>query len=284
MASCGLDGVGDWVVAEAVAKGGAALPFVSGFVITVEGAGWMWVIGRMITKLPDPLRWIAEVAILKTTFSLSGLVNAAGDVEAALENDDLDEARKWVSWHLVSRDTSALDESQVVAATVESLAENLSDGVIAPLFFYRMGGLPAALAYRYVNTCDSMLGYRDAEREWLGKFPARFDDVLNFVPARLTALGILGVGWVEGWFVGSLDGKPAEIYWRDNRTTDSPNAGHPMSAMAGALDVELEKVGQYRLGAGLKKPVSADIRRAIHMLYKATGAMLGRAVFLARGA
>lgn len=236
---------------------GKIKPLLGGTLIAWGGAACAWGIGRSVQRLPSPMRWPLEVVLLKSTFSLRGLVRAAEDVEHALEVDDLEQARHWLGWHLVSRDTSQLNESQVSAATIESLAENLSDGVIAPLLYFRAGGLPLALAYRYINTCDAMLGYRDARREWLGKCAARTDDLLNLLPARLTALGILVSGGSQ---------RSISVYRRDRNKTTSPNAGHPMSAMAGALGVELEKVGQYRLGAGLREPGSTDIRRAIHKI------------------
>jgi adenosylcobinamide-phosphate synthase len=222
---------------------------------------------KLTERLPAPLRWFVQALTLKATFSLNGLDRAANEVQAALEEDDLDGARQAVSWHLVSRDTSTLNASRVAAATIESVAENASDGIIAPLFFYTLGGLPAALAYRFANTADSMLGYRDAAREWLGKFPARFDDLLNFVPARLTGLLIV----LASPFQSGSMAKSWQIMRRDASTTDSPNAGYPMSAMAGALEVELEKVGQYNLGQGQREPRSNDIKKARGLVAVATG-------------
>jgi adenosylcobinamide-phosphate synthase len=184
-------------------------------------------------------------------------------VQHALEGQKLTEARRLLSWHLVSRDTSQLNESQISAAAIESIAENTSDGMIAPLFFYVLGGLPAAFAYRFANTVDSILGYHDTEYEWLGKFPARFDDMLNFVPARLTGLFIV----LSAPFYRASLTKAWNIMWRDSRKTASPNAGIPMSAMAGALGVELEKVDHYRLGQSLRSPSVHDLPRARCLLY-----------------
>ena len=146
----------------------------------------------------------------------------------------------------------------MAAAAIESVAENASDSLVAPLFFFLIGGLPLALAYRFANTADAMLGYHDPEREWFGKIPARLDDVLNFIPARLTGL-LLVCGAA---FSGSSAGKAWKIMLRDARLTASPNAGIPMSAMAGAISIELEKVGHYHLGAGLNAPQITDLRRA----------------------
>jgi adenosylcobinamide-phosphate synthase len=204
---------------------------------------------------------------LKLTISLRGLDRAARDVQSALGSNNLPEARRLLSWHLVSRDTSQLDESKVSAAAIESVAENSSDGIVAPLFFFALGGLPAAFAYRFINTADSMLGYHDEEREWLGKIPARLDDVLNFIPARLAGLFIV----LSAPFCGASLSQAWKIMWRDSGQTASPNAGIPMSAMGGALGVELEKIDHYALGKGLRLPAPADLARARRMLYFAVG-------------
>jgi adenosylcobinamide-phosphate synthase len=236
---------------------------VLGGAVGVIGAGL--VLQQLLLFLPWPLRWLGEACVLKLTFSLRGLAHAAGEVRQALEAKDVTEARRLVSWHLVSRDTRQLNASQVAAATVESVAENASDGVIAPLFYYTLGGLPAALAYRFVNTADSMLGYRDPIHLWLGKVPARLDDLVNLLPARLAALCIVLAALLLG-----NDMRQAWKIWRqDAQRTASPNAGHPMSSMAGALRVELVKIGHYRLGAGQAPPAASDIARAVRLLYAA---------------
>lgn len=210
-----------------------------------------------------PITYLLIALFLKLTLSLRGLDRAARDVQSALESKNLPEARRLLSWHLVSRDTSQLDESKVSAAAIESVAENSSDGIVAPLFFFALGGLPAAFAYRFINTADSMLGYHDEEREWLGKIPAQLDDLLNFIPARLAGLFIV----LSAPFCGASLSQAWKIIWRDSAQTASPNAGIPMSAMAGALGVELEKVGHYALGKGLRLPAPADLARARRLLY-----------------
>ena len=165
--------------------------FSYGAGLVLGGAWSVFRLGRLaelvISRLPILPGWLAEAILLKTVISLSGLLRAAGQIRRALEMNDVPEARRLTSWHLVSRDTSQLTASQVAAATIESLAENASDGIVAPLCYYTLGGLPAALAYRFVSTCDSMLGYHDPVHEWLGKASARLDDLINLVPARLTA-------------------------------------------------------------------------------------------------
>jgi adenosylcobinamide-phosphate synthase len=220
-----------------------------------------------ITNYQSLITCFLTALALKLTISLRGLDRAAHEVQFALEADNLPEARRLLSWHLVSRDTSQLDESKVAAAAIESVAENASDGIVAPLFFFAVGGLPAAFAYRFINTADSMLGYHDEEREWLGKIPARLDDLLNFIPARLAGLFIV----LSAPFCGVSAAQAWKIMERDSNQTASPNAGIPMSAMAGALGVELEKLDHYALGKGLRLPSSADLALARRILYVAVG-------------
>lgn len=245
--------------------------FIYGTIIVLGGGTLAAALGkllqRLFQRLPQPFAWLAQALALKATFALRSLDRAAGEVQRALEIGDLPEARRIASWSLVSRDTSQLDENLTAAAAIESTAENLCDSIVAPLFYYALGGLPLALAYRFVNTADSMLGYHSLELEWLGKAAARTDDLLNLAPARLSGALIAAAA--------PLTGGDAASAWRtmahDARRTQSPNAGYPMSAMAGALGVELEKVGHYRLGSGRRKPSAADLFQARRMLWTATG-------------
>lgn len=185
---------------------------------------------------------LAGAFLLKSTFSIGELRRAALRVKGSLDDGDLDGARGQVK-SLVSRDTGQLDEPQLVSATVESASENISDSFLAPLLYFLLLGVPGAVAYRIVNTFDAMIGYH-GRYEYLGKFAARLDDVLNFVPARISALLI-----VAATYLRRKDGKRAwHIMLRDRGKTESPNAGWPMSATAGALGTRLEKVGYYQLG------------------------------------
>jgi adenosylcobinamide-phosphate synthase len=193
--------------------------------------------------------WLAlllQAWALKCTFALRGLFGAASTVGASLARSDLDAARDRLACHLVSRPTAELDAGEVASATIESLAENLTDSWIAPVFFFLLGGLPVAWAYRVVNTADAMIGYRDGELEYLGKCAARLDDVLNFVPARLATLSLIAAAGLAGQ---STSGAWRTVR-RDGARTASPNAGLAMAAMAGALGVRLSKRGHYTLGAG----------------------------------
>lgn len=190
--------------------------------------------------------------LLKSTFSLKELHRVAFRVERFLERGNLSKARIEMKG-LVSRDTSKLDEPHLVSATVESVAENTSDSFIAPLFYFFLFGVPGAIAYRVVNTLDAMAGYH-GEYEYLGKFAARLDDGLNFIPARLS-----GLLMVAAAYLCRRDGKNAwRVMLRDHGKTESLNAGWPMSAVAGALKTRLEKVGHYSLG-NANNPLSPQL-------------------------
>ena len=267
-------GSGLLVARQRLPKQGRVLPLLCGALlmatglvaVTALGLG----IGRGLAWMPWPLALLAESIVLKSLFSIRGLALAAMAVARALSRGDLAGSRVLASWHLVGRPTADLDAPRIAAAAIESVAENASDSIVAPLFFYGLGGLAGALAYRLINTADSVLGYRDAEREWLGKVPARLDDLANLVPARLTALMII----LAAPGGGGRSSRAFRIWWRDARRTASPNAGHPMSAAAGALGVELEKIGAYRLGQGLRLPEVADIGRSIRLLAATIGLAL----------
>jgi len=222
---------------------------------------------------------VVEAGLLSLTTSLRTLLRRAAEVHAALERGDLVTARQLLGYHLVSRDTSALGVAEVAAATIESVAENLSDGVVAPWCWYAVGGLPGAAAYRAANTLDAMWGYRTPELTDLGWGAARLDDLLNLGPARLTA-GALALA------AGPQRARASAVWRRDAGQTASPNAGHPMAAMAGALGVRLGKPGAYLLGAEFPPPATVDIARACLLARRAAriagaglaGALLGGSI------
>ncbi len=217
-------------------------------------AGLQWGLAR----LPYLAALILTAVCLKPLFAWRALRGAA---LAVLDAPDLPAARQALGWHLVSRDTSDLSAGEVYGATIESVAENLSDSVVAPLFYFLIGGLPLAALYRYANTADALWGYRTPELERFGKVAARVDDMLSFIPSRLTALWLVLVCPLAG-----LSASQAWRLWRrDAALTPSPNAGQPMSAAAGALGVQLSKRGVYRLGADLCEPTEVDVRRALRL-------------------
>jgi adenosylcobinamide-phosphate synthase len=180
-------------------------------------------------------------------------------VESAL-SQSLAQGRERLS-HLVSRDTQALNESAVRESAIESLAENLNDSVVAPLFWFLVAGLPGAALYRWANTADAMWGYNGLRRDaqgtardwtWAGQWAARVDDALSWLPARLTAALIMVAGGCGA--LGAL--------WREARRTPSPNAGWPMAALALTLNLRLRKPGVYTLHADGRDPAPADTTAA----------------------
>lgn len=220
---------------------------------------------------------LTGAAAFKVTFAWRELIRAGETVRRELEAQEPDAARSDLR-ALVSRDTTGLDMPLLAAAAIESLAENASDSFVAPLLYYQVFGLPGAFAYRAVNTLDAMVGYH-GRYEYLGKLPARLDDVLNLIPARLTALLILAAAGLAG-----ADPRRAWAAWRrDHLRTTSPNAGHPMSMMAGALGVRLEKVGHYRLNETGRPPQPDDIRRAARIVCVALGLALGLSALVELG-
>jgi adenosylcobinamide-phosphate synthase len=227
--------------------------------------------------LPWPVSLLAQAWLLKSSFSLRGLVSAVWQVRDALASGDLAGARMALGRHLVSRPVDSLDPGATASGAIESLSENLTDSWVAPLCFYLVGGIPAAWAYRAVNTADAMIGYREGLLEQLGWAAARLDDLLNLVPSRLAALAVVAGAWLSGERTAGA----WRAWRRDGGAPSSPNAGQTMAAMAGALGVTLEKRGHYRFGDG-EAPDVAGIDRAIRVFGAAAGAGLVGVLVLLR--
>jgi adenosylcobinamide-phosphate synthase len=214
--------------------------------------------------LPSAFAAAGLALLLKPCFAWRMLRDEVQAVEVAL-GVSLEAGRARVS-RLASRDVRAMDAEQVRETAIETLAENLNDSVVAPLFWFALAGLPGAVVYRFANTADAMWGYR-GRHEWSGKFAARADDLLSWLPARLTACLL--------W--------PAPGCWRrlpaEAARTPSPNGGWPMGAMALRLGVRLRKPGVYALNRQAPSPSSADTARALRIANRA--AWLALAVTLA---
>lgn len=200
-------------------------------------------IAQGLNRTPWWIQWPATALLLKPLFALRLLFSEVTDVESALRRD-LASGRRQLS-RIVSRDTSQLSAAEVRESALESLSENLSDSVIAPLFWFVVLGLPGAALYRFANTADAMWGYR-GKWEWAGKWAAVADDLLNLIPARLTALGLLCSGSVRTRSFVHLA--------REAIKTPSPNSGWPMAALALAHDIRLGKPGVYTLNPGGRTP------------------------------
>ncbi len=213
----------------------------------------------------DIISLIVSIAVgsilLKTTIAIRGMQKHALAVVDAVEKGDLDSARNYLSM-IVKRDTKHLDKNHILSAVLESVSENTVDGVTGPLFYYAIFGLPGAFAYRAINTIDSMVGYKTTLFKNVGWFGAKCDTILNYAPSRLTGLVmifsalILGYNWKESLY----------IMRRDSRKLESPNAGFPMAALAGALGTRLEKVNHYTIGNGSIEFTKSHIISAITLM------------------
>ena len=197
----------------------------------------------------DYLSLIVSVLIgamlLKTTIAIRGMEKHAINVLESLENNNLNMARNHLSM-IVKRNTTNLDKNHVLSGVLESISENTVDGITGPMFYYAFFGLSGAFFYRIVNTADSMIGYKNDLFKNLGWFTATCDTILNYIPSRLTGLmmiisaALLHNNWRHSY----------KIMMRDGKKTESPNAGYPMAALAGALETKFEKINHYKLGDG----------------------------------
>ncbi|MFP3306623.1 MAG: cobalamin biosynthesis protein [Thermocladium sp.] len=208
--------------------------------LLVVGRGWILI--------------LVSAIVLKMTFSLRLLIDIARNYLNNEGQDALNYAQQ-----LVRRNVYALDEGHVNSAVIESLAESLVDGFSSPLFYFSIIGVPGALLQRLTNTMDSSLGYMDEPYREPGWFSAKMDTLINYIPARLTAVIIL--------FTAKLLGFPPSIhiFMRNKRSTQSINAGYPIAAISASLGVRLEKIGSYSIGSG-KLPSKADVENAIRLI------------------
>ena len=232
---------------------GFLLAFVTVMATVLIGCGLSW-----LAYQASPLLGLLVTAyLIKSTFSLSFLWRVSREIYDDLKAGKLDAARAKLP-ALVGRDVSRLDADQMASCVIESLGESFVDGIMAPLLYFAVFGLPGALAYRAINTLDSMVGYKDEKHRQIGFASAKADDLLNFIPARL-AVPLMAIA-------APLVGDPvtaASMAVRDGGKPPSVNSGYPMAAFAGALGLRLEKLNYYVLGEGLRPCVPDDVLRAI---------------------
>jgi adenosylcobinamide-phosphate synthase len=203
------------------------------FVIALSAAT-AWTLVALFDLLPFWLSFVATAALGSATLATRGLLAAVKLIETTLRAGNIVVAREKLS-HVVGRETASLNQDKVLRASLESLSESTCDGIVAPLFYLFLGGVPLAMAYKAVSTLDSMIGYRTERYFYFGKFAARLDDTLNFIPARLTALFI-----VIATVAARLNPASAlRVAWRDHANHLSPNAGYPEAALAGAFGIQL---------------------------------------------
>lgn len=231
---------------EMFAGGVLAVVIVGGTYLVT--AGMLYVV-RKVHPLPAlflEVFWMYQILAAKC------LKIESDKVYRDLKQGNLNKARKSISY-LVGRDTQMLSEEEVVKACVETVAENTTDGVIAPLCYLFLGGVPLAMAYKAVNTLDSMVGYRNEEFEYLGKISAKLDDIVNYIPARIAALAMLGASMLLGY----RSTQAWKIYKRDRRAHLSPNCAQTEAVAAGALGIELGGTHDY-FGKPVIKPTIGE--------------------------
>ena len=204
---------------------------------------------------------VISAILLKTTIALRGMEKHALSVVRSLEQNNIDSARENLSM-IVKRNTKNLDKKHLISGALESISENTVDGVTGPLFYYGIFGLPGAFVYRIVNTADSMIGYKNNIFKNIGWFGAKSDTVLNYIPSRLTGLImiisaiILKQNWRDCY----------RIMIRDGKKTESPNAGYPMAALAGAIGATFEKIDHYNLGESDAELTKEHVYSALTMM------------------
>jgi len=217
-------------------------------VVVISSSGITWILLKTLTAMLPLAGWVAAVLISSTCLAARSLHKESARVATALLAGALPAARRYLSF-IVGRDTDQLEESEIWRGVVETVAENTSDGIIAPLFWLTIGGPVAAIAYKAVSTLDSMVGYRNRRYLQLGWASARMDDLLNYVPARISALLLI----LSSPLAGLSTSNAARITVRDRLKHPSPNSGHPEAAAAGALGVQFGGASSYNGASSLKE-------------------------------
>ncbi len=235
--------------------------------IAFGSGGLIYLLLEFITVVWKPLALLAGIYLMKSTISIKSLLRVVRNIGEKIESDPEYAREKLIA--LVGRDRTDLSRAEMRSATIESLFENLVDSVITPLFYFFLGalfdfglGVALAVAYKGVNTVDSMLGYREGALLDFGFFGARLDDLANWLPSRFAV-----------WFIAlaAFSPRPAVTAYREWDAAPSPNSGWPMAAAAGALKVRLVKRGTYTLGASYGLPEPEDLRKAVGLAGRATG-------------
>jgi adenosylcobinamide-phosphate synthase len=259
--------------------GGPASELLAGAVLTGSVVSIGWALGN-----PKNTAW--QVLLSWTALATRSLMDEASDVIHALEMDDLDLARQRLA-RIVGRDTAHLDETEISRAVIETLAESTCDGIVAPLFWLAAAGVSGAMSYKAINTLDSMIGHPEPPYRHFGKAAARLDDAANFIPARLTALGIV----IAAKLCGRNAERARQIWLRDGSRHPSPNAGQSEAAMAGALGVRLGGTNLYGglpheadlLNADARRPTVCDAKAALCLVAIVSGIAFGVALLVIAG-
>ncbi len=260
-------------------RGGPEVEIVTGAALTCGVASIAWAMGR-----PKHATW--QVLLAWTALATRSLLDEANSVIRALEAGDLELARRRLA-RIVGRDTAHLSESEISRAVIETLAESTCDGIVAPLFWLAASGVSGAMAYKAINTLDSMIGHPEPPYRYFGRVAARLDDVVNFIPARLTAIGFVVAAKIQG-----LDARGARLAWlRDGNRHASPNAGQSEAAIAGALGVRLGGESSYDghphhapvLHREGRPPSAREARAALPLVAIVSGLAFGAALLIVAG-
>ncbi len=253
------------------------LKFLSGMLLTIVLTVTIYFTTRymigFLCNVNPRFGYVMEIVLCYFIIAPKALRDESMKVYRSLRTNNLQAARKNLS-RIVGRDTQHLESPGIVRATVETVAENFSDGVIAPFFFVLLGGVPLGMAYKAINTLDSMIGYRNEEFEYFGKFAARLDDVVNYIPARLSALLML----IAALLTGKSANRALRIYRRDRRKHKSPNSAQTEAVCAGALGLQLggdsyygsKLVSKPTIGDAIVSPTPWHIVEANRLMYAAT--------------
>ena len=267
--------IGEKSLLEKKYKSDRKYKFFAGMILNITVISLTYGITYLIPRTSENsiILTVAEIYLMYTVFSINSLAREGNRVYNILKEGNIERARKDLSY-LVSRDTGTMDEKMIIRSTMETISENTVDGIVAPMLYMFLGGLPLSITYKAINTFDSMVGYKNEKYMDFGKFSAKLDDVANFIPARITGILIVIGSIILGYdYKNSL-----KVFIRDRKNHSSPNSGHAEAGVAGALGVQFGGRVSY-FGKEVDKPVIGDkikdfeledIKKNIKIMYVAS--------------
>ena len=253
-------------------KSGSRYKFFAGIILNIFVVSIAYGLTCLIYKSSkiSGVFTLIEIYLMYTVFSVNSLAREGNRVYNILKEGDIEKARKDLSY-LVSRDTETMDEKMIIRSTMETISENTVDGIVAPMFYMFLGGLPLAMTYKAINTLDSMVGYKNEKYMDFGKFSAKIDDIANFIPARITGFLIVAASMILRYnYKNSL-----KIFIRDRKNHSSPNSAHAEASVAGALGVQFggrvsyfgKEADKPTIGDKIKDFELEDIKKNIKIMY-----------------
>ena len=256
-------------------KSGSRYKFFAGIILNIFVVSITYGLTCLIYKSSkiSGVFTLIEIYLMYTVFSVNSLAREGNRVYNILKEGNIEKARKDLSY-LVSRDTETMDEKMIIRSTMETISENTVDGIVAPMFYMFLGGLPLAMTYKAINTLDSMVGYKNEKYMDFGKFSAKIDDVANFIPARITGVLIVAASMILRYnYKNSL-----KMFIRDRKNHSSPNSAHAEASVAGALGVQFggrvsyfgKEADKPTIGDKIKDFELEDIKKNIKIMYAAS--------------